>query len=294
MAAKNSMFEPEDKRILRDMYGTDHTQMEDVQEMLETEHESATGACSETFGAEADSPRLANPWRRRRLTWAERCAAREETPASSLARKSKVATSVLIVGAVAMVLTWVIAIAVESNALPFSSLFSKQHAENLAPMRQAGQYARMDSYFSANDLDVYGQSNELLLPYAQSIQIYLRRQGFFSDWHDAVQTGDIDAWNMAYDAQQLLSMPQSEDILPGNEQQYAMACGEISAFLETEAGASGELLAAFVSDDYETSSNARDEMETLLNHAMARAFLTEGLGELVQAQSGAEGGQMDG
>ena len=294
VAAKNSMFEPEDERILRDMYGTDHARVEDTQEMFEPEHESVTGACSETFGTEANSPTLSNTSRRRRSAWAERKVRPEQTRADALAGKSKAATRLLVVGAITMVLTWAIAIASEIGISPLSFLFSERHAENLAPMREAGQYARMDSYFYANDLDIYNQEDEHLKPYAQSVQIYAKRLDFFSAWHDAIQTGNIDAWSMAYDAQQLLSLPQREDILPGNEEQYALACGEISAFLETEAGVSGELLAALVSDDYDIASDASDEVEMLLNHAMAQAFLAEGPGALAQAQSGAEGGQVDG
>lgn len=66
MAAKNSMFEPEDTDILQDMYGTDAGRLTEQQEdMFGTGHESATGACSETFGAEADSPKLAKlRWKR--------------------------------------------------------------------------------------------------------------------------------------------------------------------------------------------------------------------------------------
>ena len=66
--------------------------------------------------------------------------------------------------------------------------------------------------------------------------------------------------------------------MPGNEEQYALACGEISAFLEAQAGVSTGQLAALSSGDYTTASNARDEVETLLNLAMADAFRQEGAG----------------
>ena len=73
---------------------------------------------------------------------------------------------------------------------------------------------------------------------------------------------------MAYAAQQMLGMQAETGILPGNEAQYALACGEISAFLEAQAGVSAGQLAALSSDDYGTASDARDEVETLLNLAM--------------------------
>ena len=94
MAAKRSMFEPEDTDILRDMYGEDTGKQAD---MFHTGHDSATGACSETFGIEADSPRLAKPARRRRT----RGLAGEDAPrgAGAAARKSRGATALLLAGA---------------------------------------------------------------------------------------------------------------------------------------------------------------------------------------------------
>ena len=166
----------------------------------------------------------------------------------------------------------------EGGNNPIAGLFSGRHAENLAPMWQAGEYARMSSYFYVNDLDIYGQEDEMLVPYAQCVEIYALRQDFFGDWYDAVEKGDIDAWGMAYAAQQMLSMQAETGILPGNEEQYALACGEISAFLEAQAGVSTGQLAALSSGDYTTASNARDEVETLLNLAMADAFRQEGAG----------------
>lgn len=101
--------------------------------------------------------------------------------------------------------------------------------------------------------------------------------------------GDIDAWSMAYAAQQMLGMQAETGILPGNEAQYALACGEISAFLEAQAGVSAGQLAALSSDDYGTASDARDEVETLLNLAMADAFRQEGPGVWAGSEEGGDG-----
>lgn len=284
MAAKRSMFEPEDTDILRDMYGEDTGKQAD---MFHTGHDSATGACSETFGIEADSPRLAKPARRRRT----RGLAGEDAPrgAGAAARKSRGATALLLAGAITMALLWAVAIAMESGNNPIAGLFSDRHVENLSPMRDAGEYARMSSYFYANNLDIYGQEDEALAPYAQCVEIYIVRQDFFGEWYDAVNKGDIDAWSMAYAAQQVLGMQAETGILPGNEAQYALACGEISAFLETQAGVSAGQLAALSSDDYGTASDARDEVETLLNLAMADAFRQEGLGVWAGSEEGGDG-----
>ena len=134
MAAKRSMFEPEDTDILRDMYGEDTGKQAD---MFHTGHDSATGACSETFGIEADSPRLAKPARRRRT----RGLAGEDAPrgAGAAARKSRGATALLLAGAITMALLWAVAIAMESGNNPIAGLFSDRHVENLSPMRDAGE-----------------------------------------------------------------------------------------------------------------------------------------------------------
>ena len=73
-------------------------------------------------------------------------------------------------------------------------------------------------------------------------------------------------------------MQREEGILPGNEAQYALSCGEISAFLQARAGVSGELLQALASEEYSEADNARDEVEMRLSTAMADAFLNEGPG----------------
>ena len=283
MAAKNSMFEPEDTDILQDMYGTDAGRLTEQQEdMFGTGHESATGACSETFGAEADSPKLAKLRWKRGFGQGARAQSRARAPrpdgAGDAARKSRGATALLLAGAAVMVLLWAAAIFMEGGSNPIAGLFSGRHVENLQPMREAGEYARMDSYFYANDLDVYGQEDEPLAPYAQCVQLYLIRQEFFCDWYDAVHKGDIDAWNMAYKAQEMLAMQREEGILPGNEAQYALSCGEISAFLQVRAGVSGELLQALASEEYSEADSARDEVEMRLSTAMADAFLNEGPG----------------
>ena len=44
------------------------------------------------------------------------------------------------------------------------------------------------------------------------MRLYLIRQEFFCDWYDAVHKGDIDAWNMAYKAQEMLAMQREEGI----------------------------------------------------------------------------------
>jgi hypothetical protein len=291
MAAKNSMFDPEDTDILQDMYGTDAGRLTEQQEdMFGTGHESATGACSETFGTEADSPKLAKPRWKRGFGQGSRAQSRARAPrpggADEAARKSRGATALLLAGAITMALLWAVAIAIEGGNNPIAGLFSGRHAENLAPMWQAGEYARMSSYFYVNDLDIYGQEDEMLVPYAQCVEIYALRQDFFGDWYDAVEKGDIDAWGMAYAAQQMLSMQAETGILPGNEEQYALACGEISAFLEAQAGVSTGQLAALSSGDYTTASNARDEVETLLNLAMADAFRQEGAGAWAGGEEG--------
>ena len=96
-----------------------------------------------------------------------------------------------------MALLWAVAIAMESGNNPIAGLFSDRHVENLSPMRDAGEYARMSSYFYANNLDIYGQEDEALAPYAQCVEIYIIRQDFFGEWYDAVNKGDLDAWSMA-------------------------------------------------------------------------------------------------
>ena len=283
MAAKRSMFEPEDTDILRDMYGED---AKEQAELFETASDSATEAYGETFDGEADAPGQAKPaWRRRTRRFAS-----EDAPqgAGVAARKSKGATALLLAGAITMVLLWAVAIAMESGNNPIAGLFSDRHVENLAPMREAGEYARMSSYFYANDLDIYSQEDETLAPYAQCVEIYAVRQDFFGEWYDAVNKGDIDAWGMAYAAQQMLGMQAETGILPGNEAQYALACGEISAFLEAQAGVSADQIAALSSDDYGTASDARDEVETLLNLAMADAFRQEGPGVWAGSEEGGE------
>ena len=166
----------------------------------------------------------------------------------------------------------------ESGNNPIAGLFSDRHVENLSPMRDAGEYARMSSYFYANNLDIYGQEDEALAPYAQCVEIYIVRQDFFGEWYDAVNKGDIDAWSMAYAAQQMLGMQAETGILPGNEAQYALACGEISAFLEAQAGVSAG-----------TASDARDEVETLLNLAMAECIRQEGPGVWAGSEEGGDG-----
>ena len=294
MAAKNSMFDPEDTDILQDMYGTDAGRLTEQQEdMFGTGHESATGACSETFGTEADSPKLAKPRWKRGFGQGSRAQSRARAPrpggADEAARKSRGATALLLAGAITMALLWAVAIAMESGNNPIAGLFSDRHVENLSPMRDAGEYARMSSYFYANNLDIYGQEDEALAPYAQCVEIYIIRQDFFGEWYDAVNKGDIDAWSMAYAAQQMLGMQAETGILPGNEAQYALACGEISAFLEAQAGVSAGQLAALSSDDYGTASDARDEVETLLNLAMADAFRQEGPGVWAGSEEGGDG-----
>ena len=107
MAAKNSMFEPEDTDILQDMYGTDAGRLTEQQEdMFGTGHESATGACSETFGAEADSPKLAKPRWKRGFGQGARAQSRARAPrpdgAGEAARKSRGATALLLAGAAVM------------------------------------------------------------------------------------------------------------------------------------------------------------------------------------------------
>ena len=52
--AHNSMFEPEDQEILRDMYGGEAEFLQEQKEEEREHHAGRSGACKETFGREAD------------------------------------------------------------------------------------------------------------------------------------------------------------------------------------------------------------------------------------------------
>lgn len=291
------MFEPGDDKLLKDMYGEDAARFSGKESMFREAHGSATGACSETFDEEAGGraakktpPRPKMPPSaaiyEQKYIGAKPPAAKgghREEPAA-VRRSRRMLMGTLAAAACLMLVATALTSSSGGQLSVLRRAMPTAFVRRIEGWNARGQTARAEELLRSNDMGYfrYDTGGELGALAAQTH--YARRyEEVFSRWTetcwDYVQ-GETDSLPadlslMGYAVADVMAPAQG--VNPPEELKRRCQLG-VSLFLRDVAGVPQETVDALSSESYTVQSDAKRQVERLLEEALpdkARAYLEQ-------------------
>ena len=311
--ARDPMFDPSRRDILEDMYGSEAEFLQDQKEAEAEHHASLTGACRETFGADAD--RLGKPKRR---GWRPRVQQDERAPGTPpsaqevydtvqrrRAQRAAGRSGAISFQAGAIILGVCTALAVLVFAVsvyiledkPLVSAFPGEYARAADEYNSRYEFARTGEFARENGLDdLYGHEDA---DYAPAVAEALAEQEIsnvldgYQRMYRLLIEGDLtgaqnEADTLAYD---LTRLCQPQDYMPGASESVCARGMELARTILLNEGDDGTLYAALTGDDISAVYEAEDAVRAMLSASIyeqdaAQSEAAPAQGETAEAADG--------